>query len=316
MDGLLVVLKPPGMTSHDVIDFARRVLGVRRIGHTGTLDPGVAGVLLLCVGKATRLAEYLLDCSKEYRGEMIFGVRTDTHDAFGTIIERQDAADISLEQVKSVLTRFHGRLQQIPPMTSARRYRGKRLYDLARRGVEVSRPPRDIVVYSLAALEWVPGSCPRLGFHVRCSSGTYVRTLCADIGSDLGVGAHLGFLVRTRSGPFDLSEASTLEEIETAAGDDRVAELLLPMDEGVRHLARLRLDANEAAAVTKGVQPAPCSPGDIQAAEKGGYDGQAPGKRPVALLSPEGRLVAVARMTSWGEQVLLKLEKVFASGDE
>lgn len=219
MDGILNVLKPPGMTSHDVVSFARRLFKVKRIGHTGTLDPGVAGVLILCIGKATRLVEYILETGKAYRSELTLGITTDTQDVFGTVLEKKEEFLLDYCLVEKTLKEFEGKIRQIPPMYSAVRHQGKKLYELARIGEEVERQEREVEIKSLKLLGYqdyveqglVSGS--KIIFEVECSKGTYIRTLCADIGKRLGCGAHMSHLVRTKVGKFSLERAWTLEEL-------------------------------------------------------------------------------------------------------
>lgn len=209
MNGFLNVLKPAGMTSHDVVSFARRLLKTKKIGHTGTLDPGVAGVLVLCVGKATRLVEYILESGKKYRAELQLGLVTDTQDGFGKVIARSQP-DIAADDLVRVLAKYQGCIEQLPPMYSAVRRNGQKLYELARRGIEVERKPRPVVIYDLQ-LRKRQGE--RVTFDVSCSKGTYIRTLCHDIGQDLGCGACMTRLIRTAVGPFLLADSWTLEEL-------------------------------------------------------------------------------------------------------
>lgn len=219
MDGILNVLKPPGMTSHDVVGFARRLFKVKRIGHTGTLDPGVAGVLILCVGKATRLVEYILETGKAYRSELTLGITTDTQDSFGTVIHKKEKFFLDYSLIEKTLKEFEGKIRQIPPMYSAVRHQGKKLYELARAGEEVERQEREVEIKSLRLLGYqdnleqglVFGS--KIIFEVECTKGTYIRTLCADIGERLGCGAHMSYLVRNQVGKFLLESAWTLEEL-------------------------------------------------------------------------------------------------------
>lgn len=219
MDGILNILKPPGMTSHDVVSFARKLFKVKRIGHTGTLDPGVAGVLVLCIGKATRLVEYLLESGKAYRSELTLGFATDTQDSFGTIVSKKENFLLDYSLVEKTLKEFKGKIKQVPPMYSAVRHQGKKLYELARAGKEIERQERMVEIRSLRLLGYqdhleqglVHGS--KILFDVECSKGTYIRTLCADIGERLGCGAHLSYLIRTQVGKFSLESAWTLEEL-------------------------------------------------------------------------------------------------------
>ncbi|OTA40349.1 MAG: pseudouridine synthase, partial [Symbiobacterium thermophilum] len=247
---MLNLLKPPGMTSHDVVAFVRRALGVKKAGHTGTLDPGVAGVLPVCVGRATRLAEYIAGSDKAYRAEITFGVATDTQDGFGEVVAEADASHLTRGDVAYALTRFHGPIEQVPPMVSAVKVGGKRLYELARKGVEVEREPRRVFIHRLQLLDFRPGPRPVAYIDVVCSKGTYVRTLAHDLGRFLQVGAHLSYLVRTRSGPFVLAQAATLEEL--AAGKAR----LLPPAAALGDMPRVTVSGRAAARVLHGVAPA------------------------------------------------------------
>lgn len=288
MDGLLNLIKPPGMTSHDVVAFVRRTLGVKKVGHTGTLDPGVAGVLPICVGRATRLAEYVAGEEKSYRAEVTFGLTTDTQDSFGQVLSQQDAAHLTRGDVAYQLPRFAGEIMQVPPMVSAVKIAGKRLYQLAREGREVEREARPVTIYRLQLLDFRPGARAVAFFDVTCSKGTYIRTLAADLGEALGVGAHLSHLVRTRSGPFRLEEAFTLEELASGW-----ARLLSPVA-ALGDMPSIRLRAEVADRLRHGVAPqldVALSPGTT-----------------VALLDSEGELLALAEAA----QRSLRLLKVFA----
>lgn len=231
MDGIVNILKPPGMTSADVVGWLRRVLKTKKIGHTGTLDPGVAGVLPLCIGKGTRLAEYLTAQGKAYRAEITFGIITDTQDAFGQILHTEKP-DISEEALLKVLPKFCGNISQLPPMYSAVRKEGKHLYEYARQGIEVERSAREVDITSLRLERMMAGEFPRAVLDVECSKGTYIRTLCHDIGNELRCGAHMSYLLRTRSGPFRLENSWTVEEIETAYEQGNMS-FLMPLTVGL-----------------------------------------------------------------------------------
>lgn len=210
MNGFLNVLKPPGMTAHDVVAYMRRRLGTRKIGHAGTLDPLAVGVLPLAVGHATRLLQYLRS-GKEYLAEVQFGIETSTADAEGEVLKRV-AMPFSEEQLREVLPRFQGRISQRPPMVSAVSVGGKRLYELARQGIEVERPLREVVIEELELVRFWPGEFPRAQLRVACSAGTYIRSLAVDLAEELGGVASLAFLLRTRAGDFNLDDAATLDE--------------------------------------------------------------------------------------------------------
>ena len=211
MDGIFNVLKPPGMTSHDVVGAMRKILNMKKIGHGGTLDPMAAGVLPVFTGLATRFLEYASHEEKTYRAEMTFGLRTDTGDTEGKVIAVSAVPELPRETVKGVLSGFLGESSQIPPMYSAISVGGKKLYKLARQGIEVERAPRSIFIRRLDLIDYTGKT---LVFDVTCSKGTFVRTLCEDIAHKLGMEGTMSFLLRRRAGVFTLDEAHTLEEIQ------------------------------------------------------------------------------------------------------
>ena len=212
MKGILLVDKPAGMTSHDVVDRIRRVSGVKKVGHTGTLDPSATGLLILCLGPATRLSEHLTGMDKEYEGQMRLGVVTDSHDMDGAVLEEKPVPDIGAETIQELFTRFTGDLMQVPPMVSAVKVGGERLYKLARKGETVEREPRPISVADFHLFDYAP---PLAHFRVRCTSGTYVRSLCHEVGQELGCGAVLDSLRRTAVGTRRVDEALPLESFAT-----------------------------------------------------------------------------------------------------
>ncbi|MCU1357392.1 MAG: truB [Acidimicrobiales bacterium] len=263
-DGLVVVDKPAGWTSHDVVAKSRGLLGTRKVGHAGTLDPDATGVLLLGVGRATKLLRYLSPLGKAYVGEVTLGVETSSLDSSGTVTAVHDMAAVTVADVARAARAFVGAIEQVPPMVSAVKIDGKRLHELARQGIEVAREPRPVVVHRLDVGEptgaagariggepsddWVAAATGGAGLtfelSVTCSSGTYIRTLAADIGSALGGGAHLSALRRTSVGPFSIEEAVPLEQV----GPERVR----PLVEAVRHLDTVVVDDDGAAAVAVG----------------------------------------------------------------
>src|SRR5947208_4977184 len=246
-DGLVVVDKPAGCTSHDVVARLRRIYGQRRVGHAGTLDPDATGVLLVGLGRATRLLRFLTETGKVYRGEVAFGVATDTLDAAGTETARQAMPALTMAQLEAVLPRFLGTIAQIPPMVSAVKVDGRRLHERARAGEVVERAPRTVRIDRIDVEEFTPGEHPRARLLVECGSGTYIRSLAADLGEAVGGCAHLAWLRRLRVGPFPLEEARTLEEI--AENPDQA---VLPLVEAVRHLCRIDVDAETARGVAHG----------------------------------------------------------------
>lgn len=211
LNGIINIYKEKGFTSHDVVAKARGILRERKIGHTGTLDPDAEGVLPLCIGMATKVVPYLSDANKCYEAEVILGVTTTTEDASGEVIEcREVTAD--RETITEVVASFIGHYTQIPPMYSAIKINGVRLYELARKGIVIDRPSRDVMIYSCDIIEWLDEK--RFKIRVSCSKGTYIRTLCTDIGRALGCGAHMGTLLRTQVGQFKLEDSITLAELE------------------------------------------------------------------------------------------------------
>ncbi len=235
MDGVLNLCKPIGMTSHDVVERIRELSRQKEVGHTGTLDPMADGVLVLCLGRATRLTPVIQPLPKKYRGVIQFGIRTTTQDIEGQVFSQIPAPHLTLEAVQAVARRFIGRIEQIPPMYSAVKIEGKRLYQLAREGKEVERPPRTVTIYQLEILDFEPGEFPTATFYLECSAGTYVRTLASDIGDALGTGAHLKQLTRIAVGHFTLEAAQPLELFTDA---DSVAAHLIPPADALPHLPR------------------------------------------------------------------------------
>lgn len=209
--GVVVVDKPAGVTSHDVVNMLRRRFDTKRIGHTGTLDPMATGVLVLCVGAATRIAAYVPDEPKEYVAQILLGVATDTEDTSGTVVAHQDASAIGEACVRASIATFRGSIEQTPPMFSAVKVAGERLYKLARRGIVTERHPRQVVIHDMQMLDFEPGTTARVGARILCSSGTYIRTLAADLGRALGVGGTLASLRRVRVGPFTLADAEPVD---------------------------------------------------------------------------------------------------------
>ena len=226
LSGVLIVNKSEGMTSHDVVNRIRRLYGTRRVGHTGTLDPLATGVLVVLVGRAAKAAEYLTADSKDYIATLRLGITTDTEDITGTLLTKSDSLPSS-DEVKAACDSFVGDIMQTPPMYSALKVDGQKLCDLARRGVEVEREARPITVFSIDCKPTESESDYRL--RVSCSSGTYIRTLCADIGKSLGCGGAMATLCRSRAGDFRLEESYTLDQLEQMTADERGA-LLLPID--------------------------------------------------------------------------------------
>lgn len=245
-DGIVNVLKPPGMTSHDVVSRIRRIYELKKAGHSGTLDPDAAGVLPVFIGSATRLLEYAAAGTKHYRAEGIFGIRTDTGDDSGKVLERKPVPDISAAKFEETLQQFRGKILQVPPMYSALKVKGKKLYEYARQGVEIERSPRPVEILSLECVKLYP---PYFCLDIECSKGTYIRTLLEDIAASVGTCACMTFLLRTRAGDFSIENSHTLDEI---AGNPE--QVLLPSEFAVRKMKKLSVNALQAFRITSGVR--------------------------------------------------------------
>jgi tRNA pseudouridine55 synthase len=291
--GLLNIDKPQGPTSHDMVARVRRGIHLKKVGHAGTLDPMATGVLVLCLGPATRLSEYVMGSPKTYRARVRFGLQTDTYDAEGEIVT-QNPDPVNQDAVIAALDQFRGDIAQIPPMYSAIKQGGKKLYDLARAGHEVERPPRPVTIYRLDLTGW---DFPFADLEIECSPGTYIRSLAHDLGQAVGVGAHLAALQRSASGSFTIENAVSWPELESAMESGTWREYLLPPDLALPDVLAIHLDDSGAADVLNGrfipVSDAQDStPGDLARAH-----------------DPAGQLIAVLvrRDDHW------KPEKVFPS---
>jgi tRNA pseudouridine55 synthase len=303
MDGILNINKAAGVTSHDVVASVRRILHQKRVGHAGTLDPAASVVLPIGVDQGTRVAEYLSESGKEYQAEIVFGVVTDTYDIEGAIVRTTDASTLTLERITQALPSFRGPQMQIPPRYSAIKIGGRPAYKLARAGAAPSLAARPIDISSLEVIAWRDSSpsspTPRLTLSIACSKGTYIRSLAFDLGEQLGYGAHLGGLLRTRSGPFFLAQSITLHQLAAAATQGDIARHLFPADSALSHYPALHLDAPDALRILHGNpfeyishDPAPSGPALARV-----YDRQ-------------GRLLAIAEWD--GARQLWQPKKVFA----
>jgi tRNA pseudouridine55 synthase len=289
-----VVDKQAGWTSHDVVAKLRGIYGQRRVGHAGTLDPDATGVLLVGLGRVTRLLRFLQEAGKTYRARVVFGIATDSLDASGAVLERAEMP-ITREQLERTLPAFAGDIEQVPPMVSAIKVGGRKLYELAREGIEIERKPRAVRIDSLAIDDFEPGPFPEATLLVDCSSGTYIRSLAADLGSALGGCAHLKELRRLRVGPFTADEAHTLDTI-AADPDPRVHSAA----DAVRDLERVVADADLARAIAHGAtftSPAlvadSAGPGPFAVVDESGtllavYERRGAGVKPAVVLVAEG----------------------------
>ena len=284
--GFLLVDKPSGWTSHDVVAKVRSLLRVKKVGHAGTLDPMATGLVVLGLRRATRLLRFVQAAPKEYVARAVFGVATDSLDADGAILERE-AMDFSADELRRAMARFVGTIAQVPPMVSARKVGGKKLYELARQGVEVDREAREVVIHSLELVEFVPAMYPEAVFRTVCSTGTYVRTLADDLARALGGRAHLSALRRVRNGSLLVSSASSIDEIEQAAAKDAVAGLLLSPRHGLADLPEVVIGPEVSSGVRNGLAfPAAALGSDL------------PKRGPLRIVDEAGELAAVYRLDS------------------
>ncbi len=280
MDGVLNINKPSGMTSHDVVQAVRRITGEMRVGHTGTLDPLATGVLVLCAGKATRIARYLEAGEKEYKAVMRLGVTTDTLDAEGRVLETRSYSPPDRSRLLHALKNFIGTIMQQPPAYSAIKVKGVASYKLARQGKAEPLEPRQVTIYGIDLTAYED---PLVSLTVKCSKGVYIRTLCADLGDALGPGAHLTSLVRTRSGRFGIDHAVTLERLADLAAAGTLGRVLIPLDEALADFPAVTLDETEAVRIMHGNR-VPWQ-GDMTVVSSS----------PVRIYGPSGRFLALGR---------------------
>ncbi|MGD6803065.1 tRNA pseudouridine(55) synthase TruB [Rossellomorea vietnamensis] len=256
MNGILPLWKPRGMTSHDCVFKVRKILRTKKVGHTGTLDPEVTGVLPLCIGRGTKIAEYIMNGGKAYEGEVTIGRATTTEDAWGeTVSEKKVSEPFSREKVLETLNMFQGEITQTPPMFSAVKVNGKRLYEYAREGKVIDRPSRKVIIHHIELLddrEVFEGESISFRFRVSCSKGTYIRTLAVEIGEKLGYPAHMSQLCRVRSAAFEEKDCVTFEELEELAGSGEAEKTLFPIETGISHLPKWNLSDTLAMKVKNG----------------------------------------------------------------
>jgi len=295
ISGILNIDKPQGWTSHDVVAKVRRLSGEKRVGHAGTLDPLATGVLLVCLGQATRVSEYLMRGRKVYRAAVYLGLTTDTYDAEGRVTAGAPEVNVTLSQLEEALSAFVGRIEQMPPMYSALKHQGTPLYKLARQGKTIERKLRPVEISDIKLLDW---SSPVLTIEVACSPGTYLRSLAHDLGQRLGCGAHLSSLTRLASGHFTLEEAISLDALSEAFAADRWAELIYPLDEALLDFEAITFESHAERQIRFGQQV------------------QGPTPSPLSSLcraySTEGELIALLQYDA--ETGLWQPQKVFSQG--
>ena len=307
VDGVLIIKKETGWTSHDVVAKVRQLLGGVKVGHAGTLDPAATGVLPVLIGRGTRIAEYLVEWDKEYRAVLRLGESTDTQDATGTVLASQTTDSVTSESIREVVGRFHGSMEQVPPMYSAVKVRGVPLYKSARAGKTIARDARSIVIHTLE-VEAIQERDVTL--RIVCSKGTYVRTLCADIGEALGVGGHMSALERRRVGPLTVDHALTIDDVVTRHALGRLGDDLLSLDRALDHLGIAVVNEQTADHVRHGAP--------VPAAKILRWEGTAAADRgsqsPVRIHDTDGCLVAIGTCPeNLGD--VLKVEKVLIDQD-
>lgn len=310
--GIINVYKEAGFTSHDVVAKLRGICKQKKIGHTGTLDPDAVGVLPVCLGSGTKLCDMLTGETKEYIAGFQLGIATDTQDISGKILEEKEVC-VSAEQVKEMLSHFVGELQQVPPMYSALKVGGKKLYELAREGKEVERKARPITIYELELLK---AEHPEYEIRVVCSKGTYIRTLCHDIGQALSCGAVMTSLVRSRVGEFRLKDAKTLDELQELADQGRVQEAVIPVEEMFHALPAIQVSDGAQKALLNGNQ---LKRSEVLMKEEAGTTGKIPGEFPVdqgeyRVYSMDSRFCAIYRYE--GDRRLFTPVKMFLEGQD
>lgn len=302
MDGILNVLKPPGMTSFDVVGYLRGVLRIKKIGHTGTLDPAAAGVLPVCIGKAAKTIEFMMEKDKRYRAELTLGSDTDTQDSTGKTVQVRKVTS-SAEKIAEVIHGFKGKYMQVPPMYSAIKVNGKKLYELARSGITIEREAREVEIYSIDIIHMEqnlkpPAESVKVIFDVHCSKGTYIRTLCADIGDRLGCGGHMSFLLRMKAGVFDISQALTLEEVARLGGNGGLTAYLVNADEVFKDYEEIVIGGSDEKRLLNGISLR-CNikntkPGDL-----------------VRIYNEKRSFLALGEIVERQEEMMLKSKKLF-----
>lgn len=299
VDGVLIAYKEAGWTSHDVVAKIRKLLGECKVGHAGTLDPSATGVLPILVGRATRIAEYLMNWDKEYRAVLRLGETTDTQDASGQVLTKADPCQVNEEMIRMVVTQFRGAQRQLPPMYSAVKVGGQPLYKAARAGKTIDRVERSVTVHELEVLA-LEGCDVTL--RVVCSKGTYVRTLCADIGEALGVGGHLYALQRRRVGPLSIDEALTIDEIVSHLAMDTLRKRFVSLDQLLSQLPTVIVNAEQAQRVVHGTPVSPVGISQLPAS---------PHPMPVRLKNEAGQLLAIGTHDTQSVGSI-KIRKVFS----
>ncbi len=308
MDGILNINKPPGKTSFSIVATVKRLTGERRVGHAGTLDPIATGVLPVCLGQGTRITSFLVETTKTYQAQVELGIATDTYDASGKITRQEDPSGISQDKLETALTPFRGLIRQTTPMYSAVKYQGKRLYELARAGIEVARESRLTRIHQLKLIDWQP---PVATIEVVCDKGTYIRSLAHDLGQALGCGANLKGLIRLRCGIFDISDAVSMPQLEDAFRHGYWQQFVYPIDTVLSHWTAMIVSDEAGKSIRNGQ---PLSLGSDDSGKKSRHLKQHPSARSPAdnrcrVYTPDGRFLGVLRFNPEREQ--WQPEKIF-----
>ncbi len=316
VSGILPVVKPVGMTSHDVVAFIRRAIRMRRVGHTGTLDPDATGVLVILLGRATRVMQFMVTLGKTYVAEIVLGITTDTLDASGQVIARTEDTRIPRERFLEALLDFRGEIWQTPPMVSAVHYKGRRLYELAREGLEAQREPRLVHIYTLEVHTWPENEFltvgDRVSVLVECSSGTYIRQLAADLGERLGCGAHIGSLSRTKVGDLDITACYTLGEVESSVADGSFSEKVLSISRGLSHLPTIALTEDDGDAEKRMSVGGFVRARDVLQRVGQQETGRIEDGDFISVIRASGDILCVARLETTEDEVYLHPSVVFA----
>lgn len=302
MDGMINVFKPRGITSHDVVNRLRRILGTKKIGHTGTLDPNASGVLPICIGKATRISEYLLDSSKEYISELTLGYETDTQDEDGIVINAS-AKMVEHEDIVDSINSFRGKIMQIPPMYSALKVKGKKLYELAREGKTIDRTPRQVTIYNIDILDIIDNR--KIVYLIECSRGTYIRTLCDDIGKKLGTYGYMSYLIRTRVGNFKIEDSVSLEKIEHKKLENKLEDILISIDAALDYYPKVIINEKLYKQISNGVNI------PLNEENNESYDAEFD----IYRVYCKNDFIGLGKIFNEGNSKLLKMDKVLLQGD-
>ena len=298
MDIIISLNKPTGITSQDAVTKVKRILNVKKAGHTGTLDPMATGLLLVCINKATRLASHFTNLDKEYRAIMKLGESTDTQDAEGTVTATSDKVDFDEGMIRDALKAFEGKIHQQPPMFSALKHKGKALYKYAREGIEIERKTREINIYGIELLKI---ELPYVEFNVRCSKGTYIRTLCYDIGQKLGTEAHMSELERTAIGTFKVDDSLSPDELRSAAERAQLNKGVYTLNEALYWMPEFRIREDQSKAVVHG-SPLTLRASELSEEYKEGTQ--------IRVTSPDGNLLAIGKFLPMVNKI--KMDMVFA----